>query len=95
MDNLADRFGASATRWARAIEEVERAYPIPKGSLDADASEGFNLGRDDEAVAYAGLRLLAGQAITSASLEVYALQEACKSPIELPLRARVDDRRTS
>jgi very-short-patch-repair endonuclease len=85
MDNIADRFEASAMRWAKAVEKKTRAYPIPKGSLDADASKGYDLDREDDAVAVAGVRLLAGQAITSASLEVYALRRASESPIELPL----------
>ncbi len=85
MDNLADRFEISATRWARAIEAVERAYPIPKASLDAEARMGLSLDRERDAVAHAGVRLLAGQAITSVQLDVFELQEACESPIEVPM----------
>jgi very-short-patch-repair endonuclease len=85
MDNLADRFEISATRWARAIEAVERAYPIPKGSLDAEASIGWSPDRESDAVAIAGVRLLAGQAVTSAWLDVCNLLETCESPIELPM----------
>jgi len=82
MDNLADRFEISAKRWARAIEAVERAYPIPKASLDAEARMGLSLDRERGAVAYAGVRLLAGQAITSVQLDVF----------ESPRNLRVTDR---
>jgi very-short-patch-repair endonuclease len=85
MDNLADRFEFSATRWARAVEAVERAYPIPKGSLDAEASYGWALDRESDALAHAGVRLLAGQAITSLYLDVHDIQEAFESPIEMPI----------
>jgi hypothetical protein len=85
MVNLADRFEMSATRWARAVEAVERAYPIPKGSLDEEAATGFRLEREPDAVAHAGLRLLAGQALTHLFLQIRDLQESCESPIELPM----------
>lgn len=85
MDNLADRFEISATRWARAIEAEEHAYPIPKGSLDDEVKFGLHLDRESDAVEHAGLRLVAGQAITSAWLDVHALRKACESPIEMPL----------
>ena len=32
MTPLSDRFDFSATRWAQAVEQREKAYPIPKGS---------------------------------------------------------------
>ena len=86
MENLADRFERSAARWARVIEASEGAYPIPKGSLDDEAREGFDLNEESDAVAHAGLRLLSDQAITRHHIEVYdLLHEGCQSPIELPM----------
>jgi very-short-patch-repair endonuclease len=85
MENLGNRFEKSATQWAQAIERVERAYPIPKGSLDDEASEGFSIDDESDAVAHAGLRLLADQMITHVRLEVWQLRQACESPIELPI----------
>ena len=85
MENLADRFNESATRWAQAIEALEAAYPLVQGTLDADAAEAFRLDEEPDAVAHAGVRLLAGQRITSERLDVWLLQNACESPIELPM----------
>lgn len=85
MDNLADRFEISAARWARAIEAVEHAYPILKGSLDDEVSWGLSLDREEQAVTHAGARLLADQAITTIRLDLFDLQDACESPIEWPM----------
>jgi hypothetical protein len=85
MENLGNRFDKSATRWAQAIERVEAAYPIPKGSLDDHASRGLSLDKESDAIAHAGLRLLADQKITHVWLEVWQLRKVCESPIELPI----------
>jgi very-short-patch-repair endonuclease len=85
VENLANRFEDSAHRWAKDIEAIERAYPIPRGSLDAEALDGFSGDEESNAVAQAGLRLLAGQAITHVSLQVWILRHACESPIEMPM----------
>lgn len=86
MPNLADRFQHSAERWAQAIERVQHVYPIPKGSLDDEARYGFDLNNEGDAVAHAGLRLLADQSITRHHVDVWdLLHEGCQSPIELPM----------
>jgi hypothetical protein len=85
MESAADRFEKSATRWARDVEKRERAYPIPKGSLDDEALEGFILDREEDALQHAGVRILAGQRLTEIYLEVRDLQDNCESPIELAM----------
>ena len=85
VENLGDRFEISATAWAQAIDPLELAYPIPKGSLDAHAFEGLSNDNEGDAIARAGVRLLAGQAITGTWLEVHDLRANCESPIEITM----------
>jgi len=85
MDNMADRFQRSAKRWSRQVEAVERAEPIPDELIDPRATDLFDIGKERGAVAYAGLRVLADQAVTSMSLQVFDLNDDCDSPIELPM----------
>jgi very-short-patch-repair endonuclease len=85
MESAADRFEKSATRWAHEVEKRERVSPIPKGSLDDEALEGFSIDREEDALLHAGVRILAGQRLTQIHLEVWDLQETCESPIELAM----------
>jgi hypothetical protein len=85
METGADRFEKSAARWARDMAKNGRANPIPKGSLDDQALEGFKPTREQDALEHAGVRLLAGQRIRAIRGEASAVRDACESPIEFSM----------